>query len=123
MVAYKCLSQNPKSRPTMREVVQALEPILSMDDYLQIGPFVFTIIVEDISEGKGKMVDGEKVNMRVKTTVEEEKHQSHQELHRQKFPNSAVHAEVLHRDGDLRPHISALQQHRRTASYVGERGA
>jgi serine/threonine protein kinase len=82
MVAYKCLSQKPKSRPTMREVVQALEPILDMDDYLQIGPFVFTVIVEDINEkineGKGKMVDGEKVSMRIKTTVEE-KRQSHHE--------------------------------------------
>ena len=122
MVAYKCLSQNPKSRPTMREVFQALEPILDMDDYLEIGPFVFTVIVEDINEGKGKMVDGEKVSMRVNTTVED-KRQSHQELHRQKFPNSAVHAEALHRDGDLRPHISALRRHRRTPSYIEERGA
>ncbi|RLM62052.1 serine/threonine-protein kinase [Panicum miliaceum] len=126
MVAYKCLSQNPKSRPTMREVVQALEPILDMDDYLQIGPFVFTVTVEDINEkineGKGKMVDGEKVNVRIKTTVEG-KRQSHHEWHRQKFPNSAVHAEVLHRDGDLGPHISALRRHRRTLSYVKERGA
>jgi serine/threonine protein kinase len=126
MVAYKCLSQNPKSRPTMREVVQALEPILKMDDYLEIGPFVFTVIVEDINaedEGKGKMVDGEKVNMRIETTVEE-KRQSHQDRHRQKFPNSAVHADVvLHRDGELGTHISALRRHRRTSSYVKERGA
>ncbi|OEL25182.1 putative receptor-like protein kinase [Dichanthelium oligosanthes] len=128
MVAYKCLSQNPKSRPTMREVVQALEPILDMDDYLQIGPFVFTVIVEDINEKTeskaGKMVDGEKVNVRIETTVEE-KRQSHQDRHRQKFPNSAVHADVvLHRDGrDLGPHISALRRHRRTPSYVKERGA
>ncbi|RCV31385.1 hypothetical protein SETIT_6G172800v2 [Setaria italica] len=126
MVAYKCLSQNPKSRPTMREVVQALEPILKMDDYLQIGPFVFTVIVEDINEkyeGKGEMADGETVNMRIETTVEE-KRQSHQDRHRQKFPNSAVHADVvLHRDGELGTHISALRRHRRTSSYVKERGA
>lgn len=126
MVAYKCLSQKPKSRPTMREVVQALEPILDMDDYLEFGPFVFTVIVEDInekSEGKGKMVEGEKVNMRIETTVEE-KRQSHQDRHRQKFPNSAVHADVvLHRDGELGTHISALRRHRRTPSYIKERGA
>ncbi|CAL5005873.1 unnamed protein product [Urochloa decumbens] len=126
MVAYKCLSQKPKSRPTMREVVQALEPILDMNDYLQIGPFVFTVIVEDVNEkneDKGKMVDGEKVNMRIETTVQE-KRQSHQDRHRQKFPNSAVHADVvLHRDGELGPHISALRRHRRTSSYVKERGA
>ncbi|CAO2211174.1 unnamed protein product [Urochloa humidicola] len=127
MVAYKCLSQNPKSRPTTREVVQALEPILDMNDYLQIGPFVFTVIVEDVNEknneGKGKMIDGEKVSMRIETTVQE-KRQSHQDRHREKFPNSAVHADVvLHRDGELGPHISALRRHRRTSSYVKERGA
>ncbi|GJN03694.1 hypothetical protein PR202_ga21166 [Eleusine coracana subsp. coracana] len=66
MVAYKCLSQNAKSRPTMREVVKALEPILDMHDYLEVGPFVFTLIVEDNNEhnqSKGKMVDGEKVDL------------------------------------------------------------
>ena len=133
MVAYKCLSQNPKSRPTMREVVQSLEPVLDMDDYLQIGPFVFTVVVEDgdgksNDGGEGKVVDGEKVDVTIETTVEEKKqHQmSHQDRHRQKFPNSAVHADVVlhYRDGgELGPHISALRRHRRTSSYVKERGA
>ncbi|KAJ1268739.1 hypothetical protein BS78_07G158000 [Paspalum vaginatum] len=128
MVAYKCLSQNPKSRPTMREALQALEPVLDMDDYLQVGPFVFTVIVEDNDDKggdcKGKVVDGEKVDVRIETTVKETKHQSHQDRHRQKFPNSAVHADVvLHRDGDLGKHISALRRHRRTSSYINERGA
>ncbi|KAL6661308.1 hypothetical protein ACP70R_000692 [Stipagrostis hirtigluma subsp. patula] len=126
MVAYKCLSQNPKSRPTMREVVQALEPILDMDDYLQVGPFVFTIIVEDNDESnasKGKLVDGEKVDMRIEATVEE-KHLSHQDRHRKKFPNSAVHADVvLHRDSGVGQHTSAVRLHRRTPSYLNERGA
>ncbi|KAL6647491.1 hypothetical protein ACP70R_014928 [Stipagrostis hirtigluma subsp. patula] len=126
MVAYKCLSQNPKSRPTMREVVQALEPILDMDDYLQVGPFVFTIIVEDNDESsasKGKLIDGEKVDMRIEATVEE-KHQSHQDRHRKKFPNSAVHADVvLHRDSNVGQHTSAVRLHRRTPSYLNERGA
>ncbi|XP_066351876.1 serine/threonine-protein kinase RIPK-like [Miscanthus floridulus] len=130
MVAYKCLSQNPKSRPTMREVVQSLEPVLDMDDYLQIGPFVFTVLVEDgdgksNDGGEGKVVHGEKVDVTIETTVEEKK-QSHQDRHRQKFPNSVVHADVVlhHRDGgELGPHISALRRHRRTSSYVKERGA
>jgi serine/threonine protein kinase len=84
MVAYKCLSQNAESRPTMREVVKALEPVLDMHDYLEVGPFVFTLIVEDNNEqdeSKCKMVDGEKVDMRIETTVKE-KHQSHQDRHR-----------------------------------------
>jgi serine/threonine protein kinase len=122
MVAYKCLSQNAKSRPTMREVVKALEPMLDMHDYLEVGPFVFTLIVEDNNEqneSKCKMVDVEKVDVRIETTVKE-KHQSHQDRHRQKYPNSAVHTDVaLHRDG---PHMSALRRHRQTPSYLNERG-
>jgi serine/threonine protein kinase len=100
MVAYKCLSQNSKSRPTMREVVQALEPVLDMDDYLQIGPFVFTVIVEDNNDRNNES-GGKVVDVTIETTVEEkQQHQSHQDRHRQKFPNSAVHADVvLHRTG------------------------
>jgi serine/threonine protein kinase len=124
MVAYRCLSQNAKSRPTMREVVKALEPILGMHDYLEVGPFVFTLIVEgNNNEGKGKEVDGDEkqVDVRIEETEMEEKHQSHQDRHRQKYPNSAVHADVvLHRDG---LHMSALRHHRRTPSYLKERGA
>jgi serine/threonine protein kinase len=127
MVAYKCLSQNSKSRPTMREVVQALEPVLDMDDYLQIGPFVFTVIVEDNNDRNNES-GGKVVDVTIETTVEEkQQHQSHQDRHRQKFPNSAVHADVvLHRNrdgGELGPHISALRRHWRTSSYVKERGA
>jgi serine/threonine protein kinase len=121
MVAYKCLSQNAKSRPSMREVVKALEPVLDMHDYLEVGPFVFTLIVEDNNESKGKEVDGEKqVDVRIETTMMKEKHQSHQDRHRQKYPNSVVHADVvLHRDG---LHMSALRRHPRTPSYLKERG-
>uniref|UniRef100_A0A0A8ZHH5 Protein kinase domain-containing protein n=1 Tax=Arundo donax TaxID=35708 RepID=A0A0A8ZHH5_ARUDO len=117
IVAYKCLSQNPKSRPTMREVVKALEPVLSMDDFFPIGPFVFTISVEE-----DKVVD-------MKVEVEEKHrphHQSHQDRHRQKYPNSSIHAGiVLHsRDGVVGGgYTGALRQHRRTASYNQERGA
>lgn len=126
-VAYKCLSQNSKSRPTMREVVKSLEPILDMDDYLQVGPFVFTVVVEDVNknnESKTKLIDGErKVDVRVETAMEE-KHQSHQDRYRQKFPNSAIHANImLHRDGAIGSYTAALRRHRRASSYSEERGA
>ncbi|TVU09738.1 hypothetical protein EJB05_43231, partial [Eragrostis curvula] len=116
IVAYKCLSQNPKSRPTMREVVKALEPVLDMDDFFPVGPFVFTISVEE-----DKVVD-------MKVEVEEKHrphHQSHQERHREKYPNSSIHAGiVLHsRDGVVGGYSAALRQHRRTSSYNQERGA
>lgn len=116
LVAYKCLSENPKSRPTMREVVKALEPVLGMDDFFPVGPFVFTVIVED-----------EKVvNMKVEVEEKKNTHQNHQDRHRQKYPDSAIHAGiVLHdRDGVIGGgYTGALRRHRRTASYNKERGA
>ncbi|XP_044318599.1 probable serine/threonine-protein kinase PBL12 [Triticum aestivum] len=126
-VAYKCLSQNSKLRPTMKEVVQALEPILKMDDYLQVGPFVFTVVVENTDrnvEKKEKLIDDEwKADMKVEKIVED-KHQSHQDRHRQKFPNSMIHADILlQRDGAIGPYTTALQRHRRASSYTEERGA
>ncbi|KAK3130163.1 hypothetical protein QOZ80_6BG0489840 [Eleusine coracana subsp. coracana] len=116
IVAYKCLSQNPKSRPTMKEVVKALEPVLDMDDFFLVGPFVFTISVEE-----DKIVD-------MKVEVEEKHrphHQSHQERHREKYPNSSIHAGiVLHsQDGVVAGYSAALRRHRRTSSYHQERGA
>ncbi|XP_044982266.1 serine/threonine-protein kinase RIPK-like isoform X2 [Hordeum vulgare subsp. vulgare] len=40
-VAYRCLSVSPKSRPRMSAVVEALEPLLAMDDGV-VEPFVYT---------------------------------------------------------------------------------
>uniref|UniRef100_J3MTK9 Protein kinase domain-containing protein n=1 Tax=Oryza brachyantha TaxID=4533 RepID=J3MTK9_ORYBR len=121
LVAYKCLNSSPKSRPTMREVVKALEPILDMNDYLQIGPFVFTLVEDDKS--KTKKEDDEKIEMKIEATVEE-KHQSHHDRYRQKHPNSAIHADiVLQRDGLVGSYTTSLRRHRRTSSYFKERGA
>nr|QGN65293.1 tyrosine protein kinase domain containing protein [Oryza punctata] len=120
LVAYKCLSENPKSRPTMREVVKALEPVLGMDDFFPVGPFVFTVIVED------EKVVNMKVDMKVEVEEKKNTHQNHQDRHRQKYPDSAIHAGiVLHdRDGVIGGgYTGALRRHRRTASYNKERGA
>jgi serine/threonine protein kinase len=118
VVAYKCLSQNPKSRPTMREVVKALEPVLGMDDFFPAGPFVFTISVED-----DKVVG-------VKVEVEEkppQQHQSHQDRHRKKYPNSSIHAGiVLHsRDGMVAgdDYTGTIRRQRRASSHRQERWA
>ncbi|XBI70485.1 hypothetical protein VPH35_064959 [Triticum aestivum] len=40
-MAYRCLSISPKSRPQMSAVVEALEPLLAMDDGV-VEPFVYT---------------------------------------------------------------------------------
>uniref|UniRef100_J3MC57 non-specific serine/threonine protein kinase n=1 Tax=Oryza brachyantha TaxID=4533 RepID=J3MC57_ORYBR len=42
-VAHQCLQAVPKSRPCMRDVVDALEPLLAVDDDVPMGPFVFTV--------------------------------------------------------------------------------
>ncbi|KAG8047596.1 hypothetical protein GUJ93_ZPchr0008g11837 [Zizania palustris] len=131
LVAYKCLSQNPKNRPTMREVVRALEPILDMHDYLQVGTFVFTVVVEDDTKDKDKesklelIDDKKKTDMRIET-MNKERHQSHHDRHRQRYPNSAIHADVdnmLHRQGSVGSYNTSLRRHRRTSSYLKERGA
>ncbi|XP_066375528.1 serine/threonine-protein kinase RIPK-like [Miscanthus floridulus] len=42
-VAHQCLQSVPKARPSMRDVVDALEPLLALDDDVPMGPFVFTV--------------------------------------------------------------------------------
>uniref|UniRef100_M8CRB6 non-specific serine/threonine protein kinase n=1 Tax=Aegilops tauschii TaxID=37682 RepID=M8CRB6_AEGTA len=116
LVAYKCLSQNPKSRPTMREVVKALEPVLGMEDFFPVGPFVFTIIVEE-----DKVVD-----MKVEVEEKHQHHrQNHQDRHRQKYPDSAIHAGIVLRghDGVITGYTGAQRRQQRSSSYHQERGA
>ncbi|CAL4929371.1 unnamed protein product [Urochloa decumbens] len=51
-VAHQCVSLNPKSRPHMSAVVEALEPLLALDDCL-VGPFVYIAPPEDTSSNGG----------------------------------------------------------------------
>ncbi|KAF7065518.1 hypothetical protein CFC21_071614 [Triticum aestivum] len=116
LVAYKCLSQNPKSRPSMREVVKALEPVLGMEDFFPVGPLVFTIVIEE-----DKVMD-------MKVEVEEKHqhhHQNHQDRHRRKYPESAIHGGiVLHGDnGHIAGFTGTLRRQQRMLSYHRERGA
>ncbi|KAJ3702517.1 hypothetical protein LUZ61_006222 [Rhynchospora tenuis] len=55
-VAYQCLSQNPKSRPQMSAVVEALEPLLGFDD-IPPGPFVYTAPEMDDKENENSSVN------------------------------------------------------------------
>ncbi|KAK8584906.1 hypothetical protein V6N13_138849 [Hibiscus sabdariffa] len=45
-LAYQCLSNHPKSRPTMRYVVKALQPLLDFTD-IPIGSFVYVVPTHD----------------------------------------------------------------------------
>ncbi|XP_055820133.1 serine/threonine-protein kinase RIPK-like isoform X2 [Solanum dulcamara] len=49
-LAYKCLCHQPKSRPTMSNVVKILEPILDLN-YIPIGPFVYVVPSFDSKSG------------------------------------------------------------------------
>ncbi|KAM0836956.1 hypothetical protein ACQ4PT_061984 [Festuca glaucescens] len=50
MVAYNCLHSLPRTRPTMREVVDALEPLLNMRGGLGAGTFVYTAPPVDVAD-------------------------------------------------------------------------
>ncbi|KAH0452407.1 hypothetical protein IEQ34_019706 [Dendrobium chrysotoxum] len=45
-IAYQCLCHSPKSRPDMKAVVEALEPLLDLKD-IPMGPFVYTVVTEN----------------------------------------------------------------------------
>uniref|UniRef100_A0ACD5YFW1 Uncharacterized protein n=1 Tax=Avena sativa TaxID=4498 RepID=A0ACD5YFW1_AVESA len=116
LVAYRCLRQNPKSRPTMTEVFKALEPVLSMEDFFPIGHFVFTVIVEE-----DKVVD-----MKVKVEEKQPQHrQNHEDRHRQKYPDSAIHTGIVLQghDGLITRYNGAHRRKQRSSSCHLEKGA
>ncbi|GMH13758.1 hypothetical protein Nepgr_015599 [Nepenthes gracilis] len=78
-VAYQCLTTRPKFRPTMSIVVEALEPLMSLED-IPSGPFVYTAPTEAISQnGDAKKENGD----------------HHRDRHRSRSPRSSstVHSE------------------------------
>ncbi|KAL5218310.1 hypothetical protein ABZP36_018994 [Zizania latifolia] len=46
-LAHRCVSLNPKSRPRMSAVVEALEPLLALDDDGLVGTFVYVAPPDD----------------------------------------------------------------------------
>ncbi|XP_021320962.1 serine/threonine-protein kinase RIPK-like [Sorghum bicolor] len=50
-VAHQCVALNPKSRPHMSAVVDALEPLLALDDCGIVGPFVYVAPPETVTKG------------------------------------------------------------------------
>ncbi|KAK7255728.1 hypothetical protein RIF29_29147 [Crotalaria pallida] len=56
-LAYQCLSQNAKCRPTMRAVVKTLEPLMDLTD-IPIGHFVYVVQNEGVNEGSLKVNNG-----------------------------------------------------------------
>lgn len=50
-LAHQCLSRNPRSRPTMNQVVKILEPILEFTD-IPLGSFVYIAPTTEIHDTK-----------------------------------------------------------------------
>ncbi|XP_074582665.1 serine/threonine-protein kinase RIPK-like [Curcuma longa] len=100
-LAHKCLSHAPKARPSMKSVVEALEPLVSLND-VPFDSFIYVAPKEQKAweeEDKAK----EKENARREAPAAGEKNQLHNnrdQRHKQRFPNSVIHSEVtLHKDG------------------------
>ncbi|CAL0308684.1 unnamed protein product [Lupinus luteus] len=53
-LAYQCLSQHAKFRPTMLNVVKTLEPLMDLTD-IPIGHFVYVVPNEGVNEGSIKL--------------------------------------------------------------------
>ncbi|OIW17084.1 hypothetical protein TanjilG_20188 [Lupinus angustifolius] len=53
-LAYQCLSQHAKLRPTMLNVVKTLEPLMDLND-IPIGNFVYVVPNEGVNEGSLKL--------------------------------------------------------------------
>lgn len=56
-LAYQCLSQHPKSRPTMSFVIKTLEPLLDVTHDISI-PFVY-VVPHDQGKGQGNVSGNE----------------------------------------------------------------
>jgi Protein tyrosine and serine/threonine kinase len=75
-VAYQCLSHNPKSRPIMSAVVEALEPLLGFND-IPPGPFVYTAPqMDDKENGNSNKSESESVNGRGNDDADENRSRS-----------------------------------------------
>nr|CAB3469902.1 unnamed protein product [Digitaria exilis] len=57
--AEKAAKSVPKARPSMRDVVDALEPLLALDDDVPMGPFVFTVGGGDAEAAPAAQADDE----------------------------------------------------------------
>ncbi|KAK6914685.1 Serine-threonine/tyrosine-protein kinase, catalytic domain [Dillenia turbinata] len=55
LVAYQCLSRHSKCRPTMKTVVEALEPLQYLND-IPIGPFVY-VVPSEVGKENNKEVE------------------------------------------------------------------
>ncbi|PIN01496.1 Serine/threonine protein kinase [Handroanthus impetiginosus] len=91
-LAYQCLSNRPKLRPKMSQVIKVLEPLKDLDD-IQIGTYVFAISTDSDSQKEFS-----REAKRNKDTMNENSQHQHrqriQESHRNKAKSSLVFIET-----------------------------
>ncbi|XP_031287061.1 probable serine/threonine-protein kinase PBL12 [Pistacia vera] len=88
-LAYKCLSHHPKPRPSMSEVVKALESLQDFQDSF-VGPFVY--VVPNENDSKENFAKGKEVTrIKEKDSSEENGQRNHVSWrHRVKLPMSMI---------------------------------
>ncbi|TVU12167.1 hypothetical protein EJB05_45797 [Eragrostis curvula] len=91
-VAHQCLQSVPKARPTMRDVVAALEPLLALDEDVPMGPFVFTVAAAE-ADAKPKPEAQVEAAVPASANEEEETEAGGQQQQGKRHDMSAVHAE------------------------------
>lgn len=77
----------------MRDIVEALEPLLELSDSSFVDPIVYKVMVEEKKEDDSSN-NKEKMEMEIETPVKGE-HQCYHYRHKKKYPNSAFHAETI----------------------------
>ncbi|EER89389.1 serine/threonine-protein kinase RIPK [Sorghum bicolor] len=93
-VAHQCLQSVPKARPNMRDVVDALEPLLALDDDVPMGPFVFTVGAAEAATATAQVVeDAVAVTVANDDQVEAEAEAEAGSRQGKRHVMSAVHAE------------------------------
>ncbi|XP_044479531.1 probable serine/threonine-protein kinase PBL12 [Mangifera indica] len=87
-LAYKCLSHNPKSRPSMSEVVKLLESLQDLEDSFVV-PFVY--VVPNENDSKEYFSNGKEIKRGEKDSREENGQENHLGWrHRIKLPMSMI---------------------------------
>lgn len=87
-LAYKCLSHNPKSRPSMSEVVKLLESLQDLEDSFVV-PFVY--VVPNENDSKEYFSNGKEIKKEEKDSREENGQENHLGWrHRIKLPMSMI---------------------------------
>ncbi|KAL5098337.1 hypothetical protein RYX36_002664 [Vicia faba] len=103
-LAYQCLSHRPKSRPTMSNVVKILEPLQDFDD-IPIGPFVYTVPVENNEVVKEKDQAKEDESTKERKRENSQYHRNGHRHHPLKSPRSPMPQSQSRPQSQPRPRV------------------